>query len=116
LSGGGIVATTEDVLTYILTLSGLQVMAIPAVVAMRGRGMKGAARAMASMPAYFGLVCLASWVALFDLALRPFHWAKTEHGRARGGVPETAAAAKSGPAAARLAIDTVRRLSSVRAP
>jgi hypothetical protein len=26
---------------------------------------------------------------LFDLALRPFHWAKTEHGRARGAARKT---------------------------
>jgi hypothetical protein len=45
--------------------------------------MKGAARAMALMPLYYALVCLASWAALFDLAVRPFHWAKTAHGRVR---------------------------------
>jgi glycosyltransferase involved in cell wall biosynthesis len=84
LAGGGFVATAEDVVTYILTLSGAQAMIIPALVAMRRRGMKGAARSMASMPAYYALVCAATWVALFDLAWRPFYWAKTEHGRVRG--------------------------------
>jgi glycosyltransferase XagB len=44
---------------------------------------------MALMPVYYALVCLATWAALFDLALRPFHWAKTEHGRARGAARKT---------------------------
>jgi hypothetical protein len=78
-------ATTRagDVVTYILTLAGAQAVAIPALVAMRRRGMTGAARAMLLLPAYFTLVSLATWAALFDLALRPFHWSKTEHGLSR---------------------------------
>ena len=83
LAGGGIVATFEDVVTYILTLSGLQALIIPSLVAMRRREMRGAGRAVALMPAYYVLVCLATWAALFDLVVRPFHWSKTEHGRAR---------------------------------
>ena len=81
---GGPLADAEDVVTYILTLSGVQVIVIPAFVAMHRRGMKGAARAMMFMPTYYALVCLATWTALFDLALRPFHWSKTEHGREKG--------------------------------
>jgi cellulose synthase/poly-beta-1,6-N-acetylglucosamine synthase-like glycosyltransferase len=83
LAAGGTLSDAEDVVTYILTLSGVQAMIIPALVAMRRREMKGAARAMALMPLYYALVCLASWAAVFDLAVRPFHWAKTAHGRAR---------------------------------
>jgi glycosyltransferase XagB len=44
LGAGGTLADAEDVVTYILTLSGVQAMVIPALVAMRRRGMKGAAR------------------------------------------------------------------------
>ena len=94
LAAGGTLSDVEDVVTYILTLSGVQAMIIPALVAMRRREMKGAARAMALMPLYYALVCLASWAALFDLAVRPFHWAKTAHGRAR-------AATDAGPTAFR---------------
>jgi len=35
------------------------------------------------MPLYYLMISAASWAALFDLAIRPFHWAKTEHGRRR---------------------------------
>ena len=89
LATGGTLSDVEDVVTYILTLSGVQAMIIPALVAMRRREMKGAARAMALMPLYYALVCLASWAALFDLAVRPFHWAKTAHGRVRTAACDT---------------------------
>jgi hypothetical protein len=86
-TAGGSFARAGDAITYILTLAGAQTIAIPALVAMRRRGMKGAGRALARMPIYYGLVCLATWAALFDLALRPFHWSKTEHGRVRRAAP-----------------------------
>jgi hypothetical protein len=89
LAAGGTLPDAEDVVTYVLTLSGVQAMIIPALVAMRRREMKGAARAMALMPLYYALVCLASWAALFDLAVRPFHWAKTAHGRVRAAAFDT---------------------------
>jgi hypothetical protein len=44
--------------------------------------MVGVNGAWASLPVYYALVSAASWAALFDLTIRPFHWAKTEHGRA----------------------------------
>ncbi|RFC67125.1 MULTISPECIES: glycosyltransferase family 2 protein [Mesorhizobium] len=46
--------------------------------------MRGAERAdiwsiVAATPAYWLLISLASWKALRDLCLRPFHWDKTSH-------------------------------------
>lgn len=76
-----------DVVTYILMLAGAQSIAIPAVVAMRRRGMSDIGGALLKMPAYYALVWIASWVALFDLALRPHYWGKTDHGRRRSGPP-----------------------------
>ena len=72
-----------DVYTYILTLTGLQAVALPALVAMRRRGLRGYGRALALMPLYYALVSAATWAALYDLIVRPFHWHKTAHGRAR---------------------------------
>jgi cellulose synthase/poly-beta-1,6-N-acetylglucosamine synthase-like glycosyltransferase len=74
---------SADVLIYVLALSGLQAIVIPAYVAMRRRGMTGALRALAWTPAYYMLVCAATWVGLYELAVRPFYWGKTEHGRMR---------------------------------
>jgi hypothetical protein len=37
------------------------------------------------LPLYYFLMSVAAWAALYDLAVRPFHWRKTEHGLARTG-------------------------------
>jgi len=71
-----------DVYTYILTLTGLEVVAVPALVAMRRRGLRPYGRALMGLPLYYALVSAATWVALFELIVRPFHWHKTAHGKA----------------------------------
>ncbi len=83
-----------DVYTYILTLTGIQALILPALVGMRRRGMRDYGRALLCMPLYYALVSAATWVALYELIVRPFHWHKTAHGRAR---PQ-AAARIAGPA------------------
>ena len=83
LAPAGPLTMAGDVVVYILALSGLQAMVIPSYVAMRRRGMTRALRALALMPAYYALICAASWAGLYELAVRPFHWGKTEHGRMR---------------------------------
>jgi hypothetical protein len=40
-------------------------------------------RAAPTMPLYWPLASLAALKALFELIVRPHHWAKTEHGLAR---------------------------------
>lgn len=32
------------------------------------------------LPAYYALISFAAWMGLYDLAMRPYHWCKTEHG------------------------------------
>ena len=46
------------------------------------------------MPIYYALVSAATWVALYELIVRPFHWHKTAHGRARASAAPAAAAAR----------------------
>jgi hypothetical protein len=50
---------------------------------MRRRRIAAHPSILATLPVYFGLICLATWAALFDLAVRPFYWSKTVHGRRR---------------------------------
>ena len=78
------VSRLADVYTYILTLTGLEVMAVPALVAMRRRGLRPYGRALIGLPLYYALISAATWMALFELIVRPFHWHKTAHGRAHG--------------------------------
>jgi hypothetical protein len=35
------------------------------------------------LPAYYVLISLAAWFALYDLIRAPSHWVKTDHGLAR---------------------------------
>jgi glycosyltransferase XagB len=72
-----------DVFTYILALAGAWSIALPAVIAARLRGSSLSLRTVALMPAYYVLVCAATWAAVIHLALWPYYWGKTEHGRLR---------------------------------
>ncbi len=68
-----------DVAIYTLMVTGLLTIVAPAVVAGRRRGLAHGF-VLASLPLYYLLISAASWAALLDLAVRPFYWAKTEHG------------------------------------
>jgi cellulose synthase/poly-beta-1,6-N-acetylglucosamine synthase-like glycosyltransferase len=83
LAAATVLQTTGDVAIYVLAASGLMTMAIPALAAMRRRRIAARASLLATLPAYYALICVATWAALFDLAVRPFYWAKTEHGAVR---------------------------------
>ena len=74
-----------DVAIYTLMASGLTAVLVPAFVAMHRRGMATLDRVLLLLPVYYVLISAASWVALFDLAIRPFYWAKTKHGQSRKG-------------------------------
>jgi cellulose synthase/poly-beta-1,6-N-acetylglucosamine synthase-like glycosyltransferase len=77
----------SDVFTYILALAGIWALAVPAIVATRLRRLDLTAKDFALAPIYYLLVSLASWTAILDLLWRPYHWAKTEHGRTRRRAP-----------------------------
>ncbi len=74
-------------------------------VAVRARGQGALALHALLMPAYWLLISLAAYRALWQLAVAPYLWEKTEHGAAgsrerAGGVAETVAIAKPAPASA----------------
>ena len=72
-----------DVFTYILALSGVWTILLPAVIAAKFRRLNVTANVLLLLPVYYLLVSAATWVAMLDLALRPHYWAKTAHGRSR---------------------------------
>ena len=51
--------------------------------ALRRKKIKGWWFALATMPAYWMLISLAGWMALWQFLVKPFHWNKTEHGLSR---------------------------------
>jgi cellulose synthase/poly-beta-1,6-N-acetylglucosamine synthase-like glycosyltransferase len=73
----------SDVFTYILALSGVWTILLPAVIAAKFRRLNVTASVLLLLPVYYLLVSVATWVAMLDLALRPHYWAKTTHGRSR---------------------------------
>lgn len=75
----------SDVFTYILALSGVWTILLPAVIAAKFRRLDVTASVLLLLPVYYLLVSAATWAAMLDLALRPHYWAKTAHGRSRHG-------------------------------
>ena len=73
----------SDVFTYILALSGVWTIVLPAVVAAKFRHLNLTIRLIVLLPVYYLLVSAATWMAMLDLTLRPHYWAKTAHGRSR---------------------------------
>jgi hypothetical protein len=75
----------SDVFTYILALSGIWTVVLPAIVAAKLRRLRLTMGMVALMPVYYLLVSAATWMAMLDLVLWPHYWAKTAHGRSRQG-------------------------------
>ena len=75
----------SDVFTYILALSGVWTILLPAVIAAKFRCLKVTTSVLALLPLYYILVSAATWAAMLDLILWPHYWAKTAHGRSRQG-------------------------------
>ena len=73
----------SDVFTYILALSGIWTILLPAVIAAKFRRLKVTTSVLLLLPVYYLLVSAATWTAMLDLVLRPHYWAKTAHGRSR---------------------------------
>ncbi|MBJ6124560.1 glycosyltransferase [Microvirga splendida] len=76
---------TTAVNAYALTLfvSGAFAMVVPACVALHRRGLWRLMPWILLLPLYYGLVSVAAWRGLWELAVAPFRWNKTSHGLAR---------------------------------
>ena len=73
----------SDVFTYILALSGVWTILLPALIAAKFRRLKVTMGVLVLLPVYYILVSAATWAAMLDLLLWPHYWAKTAHGRSR---------------------------------
>ncbi len=84
--GYGVLAPSRemsDLFTYILALSGIWAIVLPAAVAAKLRGLNLTFRAVALMPVYYILVTVATWTAMVHLVMWPYYWGKTDHGRSQ---------------------------------
>jgi cellulose synthase/poly-beta-1,6-N-acetylglucosamine synthase-like glycosyltransferase len=78
-----ILAVVETTLWLSVALFGAGSAIWLALLGMKRRGLLGLWPFLPLLPAYYLLRSFAAWAALYDLAVRPFHWRKTEHGLAR---------------------------------
>ena len=69
----------QDVITYLLAILGAQTILAPMIASIRLRGLTTCRSALLTLPAYYLLICAASWTALFEIVIRPSHWRKTRH-------------------------------------
>jgi glycosyltransferase XagB len=70
-------------MTGSVLLPGVAVVLASAVLGLRARQLHRLGWALALLPVYYCLICVAAWLSLIDFSRRPYHWSKTEHGLAR---------------------------------
>ncbi len=80
---GGVISSILDGLTLVVAVLGFLAMFIPSALALKQRKLQRLWLLVPLIPIYLAGITLASWVAAFDLMVRPFHWIKTEHGFAK---------------------------------
>ncbi|MCB5175613.1 glycosyltransferase family 2 protein [Microvirga lenta] len=66
-----------------LFVSGVAAVFIPAIVALKRRGLWRLLPWLPVLPVYYVLVSCAAWRGLWELTVAPFRWNKTSHGLAR---------------------------------
>ncbi|MEE1613400.1 glycosyltransferase [Microvirga sp. CF3016] len=66
-----------------LFFSGAAAIFVPACIALHRRSLWRLLPWVPLLPLYYGLVSLAAWRSLWELASAPFRWNKTSHGHAR---------------------------------
>jgi cellulose synthase/poly-beta-1,6-N-acetylglucosamine synthase-like glycosyltransferase len=81
----GWLGVAVSVWAILVAIAGVASVIGPMVLATRDRRSRRLLGAIAYLPIYYGLVSAAAWIALRDLLATPFHWNKTEHGKARTG-------------------------------
>ncbi|MFF8799047.1 MULTISPECIES: glycosyltransferase family 2 protein [unclassified Methylobacterium] len=81
--GGGLLRYLTRAGAWTIFLGGLAAIWLPGIVGCLRRGWHDLLPLVALLPAYYLLVSLAAWLAVFELARHPHRWNKTEHGLAR---------------------------------
>ncbi len=64
-------------------VAGYGVAMLAGVMALRRRGLGRLWPSVLTMPAYWLLLSLGGWMALWQFVRSPFHWNKTRHGLSR---------------------------------
>ncbi|MBI1261965.1 MAG: glycosyltransferase [Rhizobiales bacterium] len=76
------------IFNLVVLVSGYSLTIIAGMVAVSRRGLVRLIPSALSLPAYWLLISLASYKALYQFVTRPFHWEKTDHGLSRMKLPD----------------------------
>lgn len=82
-SGASLFAVAFAGLNLLILLAGYGVTMWAGMRALRRSGIAGWVLPILSMPVYWLLMSVAAWYGLWQFAVAPFHWNKTEHGLSR---------------------------------
>ena len=89
LSGHMLDGTESQFITLLLGLNivvlfvGYLIAICAGAKALRFKNIKGWWFVLATMPIYWVLISIAGWLAIWQLAFKPHHWNKTNHGQSR---------------------------------
>ncbi len=76
-------ATIGSFVNLTVFVFGFLAVILPAIVALKRRGLYRLLPLVPMLPFYYVLVSMAAWRAVWELLRHPFRWNKTDHGRAR---------------------------------
>ncbi|MFZ3035472.1 MAG: glycosyltransferase family 2 protein [Parvibaculum sp.] len=71
------------VFNILVLVSGYSISILASMTAAANRGLRPLILSSLTLPAYWLLISLGAYRALFSLISRPFHWEKTDHGLSR---------------------------------
>ncbi len=86
-SGDSMATTVAASACLAMLLAGYIVAGLTARLGLRRIGIFSCWKILAGVPAYWLLMSLAAWMALWDFIVAPFHWHKTRHGLSRFSSP-----------------------------
>ncbi|MDP3409417.1 glycosyltransferase [Bosea sp. (in: a-proteobacteria)] len=99
LSPAGAFANVASTLALTISLLGAFALFLPPAIGAIRRATPRRLLLLPLLPVYYGLVCIAAWMALYEYHARRFTWNKTTHGLARQRAPlERGAAVTDGAA------------------
>ena len=80
ISNGNLLTTIAAGSCLAILAAGYLVAGLTTWLGMRRVGIFSCWKTLAGVPAYWFLMSLAAWMALWDFVVAPYHWHKTKHG------------------------------------
>lgn len=82
-ASSGVFGSATSALAAAIWIFGTIALLLPPIVGALRRGQPRLIRLLPLLPLYYGLVCIAAWMAVYEYRTRRFAWNKTMHGVAQ---------------------------------